>query len=286
MVPTYGGLSILTSFLLIFLLFLALINKNILNMNISKLDIASIIVILLYAVFGLIDDIFDIGRLYKIIFPFFFSYPLSFFLFNQNYIHVPFFGDFFVGYAYPLLIVPIYIMVVSNLINMHSGFNGLAMGLSAILLGTVLIKSIIIGKNNILLPTIMFGCLLGFLYYNFYPSKIFEGNVGSFSVGATIGISIILNNFIIAGVVMLIPHIVNFLMYVFWRVMRKLQPYNMKWRLVKFGKVNSDGSLNVPNPFTLKWILPYYFKISEFQVVVAMYLLTLVFCMFSLFIHY
>ena len=56
---------------------------------------------------------------------------------------------------------------------------------------------------------------------------------------------------------MLIPHTVNLLLYVYWRVMYRLHPGDWKWRLEKFGKVRADGTQEVPNPLTLKWVLPY-----------------------------
>jgi UDP-N-acetylglucosamine--dolichyl-phosphate N-acetylglucosaminephosphotransferase len=48
--------------------------------------------------------------------------------------------------------------------------------------------------------------------------------------------------------------------------------------------VREDGTLEVPNPFTLKWVLPYYFGMTERQTVLAMYALTLPFCVLGLFI--
>jgi hypothetical protein len=51
-----------------------------------------------------------------------------------------------------------------------------------------------------------------------------------------------------------------------------------------FGRVRDDGALDVPNPLTLKWVLPYYFGMTERQAVLAMYALTLPFCVLGLFI--
>ncbi len=286
MVPTYGGISIVSSFSLIFLAIIVVSTLGIVNISISKLELVAILVIILYSVFGMIDDLYDIGRLQKVILPFFFSYPLSVLLLENKHIYLPLFGEVSFGYLVPFLIIPMYIMVVSNLINMHSGFNGLAMGLSAILIGTLFVKSIISGKNNIYLLAAMFGCLIGFLYYNFYPARVFEGNIGSLSVGSAVGIGIILNNYYIAGIIMLLPHIINFLMYVYWRIMNKMYPEDSKWRLVKFGRIRDDGSIEAPNFLTLKWLLPYYFKMTEKQVVIFMYGLTAIFCIMSLFVDY
>ena len=73
---------------------------------------------------------------------------------------------------------------------------------------------------------------------------------------------------------MLIPHTVNFLMYVYWKI--------KKYPAVKFGKVREDGTLEVPNPLTLKWVLPYYYRLTEKQATYAMFLLTSVFCILGI----
>ncbi|MFO7619362.1 MAG: hypothetical protein R6W91_06905 [Thermoplasmata archaeon] len=41
----------------------------------------------------------------------------------------------------------------------------------------------------------------------------------------------------------------------------------------------------MPNRLTLKWVLPYHFRMTEVQVVYSMYMLTLVFCVLGLFVQ-
>ena len=171
------------------------------------------------------------------------------------------------------IVAPLYVMVVTNLINMHSGFNGLAMGLSLIILLSILTKVWIKGQDLIFISPIL-GALAAFYLFNKYPSKIFEGNVGSFTVGSAIGGLLILYNIEFFGAVILIPHIINFLMYVYWR----LKKYPFK----KFGRIGPDGTLKVPNNLTLKWVFPYYFKLTEPQTITIMYLLTIFFCLIGI----
>ena len=75
---------------------------------------------------------------------------------------------------------------------------------------------------------------------------------------------------------MLLPHTINFWMYVYWRV--------KKYPQVKFGKVREDGTLEVPNNLTLKWVLPYYRNVTERQATYAMYAVTAVFCIIGILI--
>ncbi len=264
-VVTCGGLSLIIVILLTSLIW-----------RIGECDSLAIITIIAFGLFGLLDDFVDVGRLTKVVIPFFFTLPLLTFLDGGV---LPLIGK--VGLAY-FIISSVYVMVTANLINMHSGFNGLAVGLSTILIFFLLLKSLMFGRGHELLLGGMLGSLLGLLYYNWYPSKIFDGNVGSMTMGATIGLGIVLCGFMVSGFLMLIPHTANFLMYVYWRIMRKLHPEDGRWALVKFGRVREDGTLEVPNNLTLKWVLPHRFRMTERQVVLAMYGLTTVFCLLAL----
>jgi UDP-N-acetylglucosamine--dolichyl-phosphate N-acetylglucosaminephosphotransferase len=45
---------------------------------------------------------------------------------------------------------------------------------------------------------------------------------------------------------------------------------------IKFGRLREDGTLKVPNPLTMKWILPYYYRVTEPQAILTLYLLTVI----------
>ena len=66
----------------------------------------------------------------------------------------------------------------------------------------------------------------------------------------------------------------NFLMYIVWKI-KKLGD-------VKFGKLRRDGTLVVPNPWTLKWVFPYYFRLTEHQSMWILYLITTFFGLLGL----
>ena len=98
---------------------------------------------------------------------------------------------------------------LSNAVNLTDGLDGLASGCSSIVffgLGTeIFIKNqpelIIYG----LISYAMSGLCIGFLKYNKHPAKIFMGDTGSLTIGATLGsISILTNSlftlFIISGI--------------------------------------------------------------------------------------
>lgn len=265
----------------------------------TALDTALLMVMLLYAFYGMMDDFLNVGRFSKILLPLMFAYPLVLVLSGWEP-WVPFAGtislDMFditisgVGtltgsMMLRYIIVPVYIMVVANLKNMHAGFNGLQSGTALIVLCFIILKAWMDGNlDSMYTIAALIGAQLVFFWHNKYPSKILEGNIGSLAVGAAIGSALVIQHYLFAGIVMLMPHIVNFLMYVYWRTMHRRHPDDPRWKIVKFGKVREDGTLEVPNRLTLKWLLPYHFRMTEQQVVYSMYLLTLVFCIFGLFV--
>ncbi|NYZ79534.1 UDP-N-acetylglucosamine-1-phosphate transferase, partial [Candidatus Micrarchaeota archaeon] len=220
-------------------------------------------IVILFFAFGLTDDLININRALKIFIPFFLALPISL-VARDTAVWLGFFS-INLGAFYLYIIAPVYVMVVSNLINMHSGYNGLAIGLSSILLFFSAIKAYLVkGPESLLLAAPMLGAMIAFWYYDRYPSKIFLGNSGSLPMGAALGVFLIANKLELFGVIALFPHIINFLMYVVWKI--------KKIGEVKFGKLRSDGTLIVPNNLTLKWFFPYYFRLTEIQATSICYL--------------
>jgi UDP-N-acetylglucosamine--dolichyl-phosphate N-acetylglucosaminephosphotransferase len=246
------------------------LSMNSLFFKFTSTNYVAMIVIALFGLFGVLDDMINIGRTSKLLIMYYCSYPLIQYA-THTAVTLPNIGDLELGIIYLQFIVPTYVLVASNLVNMHSGYNGLASGLSIIVLVSLIIKSVLIHDvENIISVVAITGATIGFYLYEQYPARIFWGNVGSLTVGAAIGTIIVIQGFIISGFIMLIPHTVNFLMYVYWKV--------KKYPSAKFGTVRGDGTLDVPNALTLKWVLPYHHRLTEKQATYAMFLLTSVFC--------
>ena len=272
-VATNGGLLILL---------VALFSMSIIYLfygrYIPHVNYALIMVIILFALFGLVDDMINIGRIAKLILLYYCSYPLILFV-PLIPIELPFIGPVSLNILYLQLIIPTFVPVVANLVNMHSGFNGLAPGLTLIVLSTLLLKTWFFGDIfKALFILCLIGALAGYFFFEYYPARIFWGNIGALSIGATIGAACVVQGFVISGFVMLIPHTMNFLMWVYWKLNMKNIPHQ------KFGRVRPDGTLEVPNRLTLKWVLPSYFRMTEPQATVAMFGLTAIFCAAGFFI--
>jgi UDP-N-acetylglucosamine--dolichyl-phosphate N-acetylglucosaminephosphotransferase len=272
-VPTNGGLAILL---------VAIFSLSILTLFYGKfitpINYTIIMIVVLFGLFGLLDDIVNIGRPAKLILLYYCSYPLIPFI-TTTTILFPVFGSVDLSIFYLQLIVPTFVPVVANLVNMHSGFNGLAPGLSLIILVTLVLKAFSLGNiTNALFIVCITGAVLAYFWFEKYPSRIFWGNIGALSIGAAIGCMMVTQGFIVSGFIMLIPHTVNFLLYVYWRLRSTRYP------TAKFGSVREDETVQVPNPLTLKWVLPYYFRMSEQKATYAMFSLTAGFCILGFYL--
>jgi len=205
-VPTMGGLPILMGVLS------SLIIVQLIFPQIEELLIFYF-VIFSYAIFGLVDDLVNVGRKIKLVAPFFLAFPIA--LLNIDTNLSLFFIEIELGILFSYIIAPLYVMIVSNLVNMHSGFNGVSGGTTTILLAFSAIGSFVkYGYTGLIYVAPILGAMVAFMYFNKYPSKIFLGNVGTLMIGASLGGFIIFQNMEIFGVIILIPHIINFLMFV------------------------------------------------------------------------
>lgn len=192
-IPTMGGLAILLGVMasLVIAEFLVEFVKEILILYFVAIN---------FAMFGLADDLLHVGRFWKIFIPYFLAIPIA--LLNLDTTLWIGFTSIELGILYSYIIAPVYVMVVANLINMHSGYNGLSCGLFSILLIFVGIKAYTVnGIDSLFYITPILGASLAFLHWNRYPARIFWGNIGSLMCGSLLGGLIILNNIEIFGVV-------------------------------------------------------------------------------------
>lgn len=109
--------------------------------------------------------------------------------------YIPFIRKFYdLGYY---LFIPFAILVListTNVVNITDGLDGLATGISVIILTFFTAFSITVGNSSVMIfSAIMTGACLGFLVYNINPAKVFMGDTGALALGGAIGtISLIL----------------------------------------------------------------------------------------------
>ena len=85
------------------------------------------------------------------------------------------------------LSVPItilWIVLVTNAVNLIDGLDGLAVGVSGIGSVTMLVIALLVSEGNVaVIMAALAGACLGFIPYNLHPAKIFAGDTGALLLG-------------------------------------------------------------------------------------------------------
>lgn len=99
------------------------------------------------------------------------------------------------GWLYPIF--AIFIMVgVSNAVNLTDGLDGLAASNMVVSLIACVIISVISGNTEIaIVSAAIAGAVLGFLYFNKFPAKVFMGDTGSLALGGVLGAIAVMGKF-------------------------------------------------------------------------------------------
>lgn len=115
------------------------------------------------------------------------SYWLVFDL-NIHIFHVPLLGVFDLGWMFFPFSVFI-IIAFANAFNITDGLDGLASGVLMIALTSFwIISSSILDTPLSVFLALWIGSLLAFLYFNVHPARIFLGDTGALSFGATFAV--------------------------------------------------------------------------------------------------
>jgi phospho-N-acetylmuramoyl-pentapeptide-transferase len=122
-----------------------------------------------------------------------------FFYYKLGYstVHLPYFGDLDIGWS----LIPLFILVVvstGNAVNISDGRDGLAGGLLVSAYGAFAIIAALQGNFGIAgFCTTIVGALLSYLWFNIPPARFIMGDVGSFSLGTSLGVVAMLTDTLI-----------------------------------------------------------------------------------------
>lgn len=96
---------------------------------------------------------------------------------------LPVLGDGDLGWvAYPLTVL--WIVLVTNLVNLIDGMDALAAGIVAIAAATLALMAVSFGRIEVaVVAAAVCGATVGFLWHNYHPAKIFMGDSGALSLG-------------------------------------------------------------------------------------------------------
>ncbi len=160
------------------------------------------------------DDLMDrtgLGQMSKMLFVLPAALPLITVGAGSWSMYFPVIGTVNWGIIYPLVLLPLGLLFVSNVINMLAGTNGLSAGTSlvaALGLGTFAVLN---GRTEAAL--IAFGlaaALLGFLKYNWYPASILPGDSMTYLCGAGLFSAMVIGNMEKFGVFIFAPWFLEF----------------------------------------------------------------------------
>jgi len=201
--PRLGGLAI---FIGVIAGFLYLKPQS---MYMTEVVIGAVIIIIV----GILDDRFTLPAQYKFLGQLVAAIVVASSGLLISKLTVPFFGVIYLDYfSYPVTVL--WIVAITNAINLIDGLDGLAAGVSSIAMTSILIMAIADSQLVVIaLCTILIGSSLGFLVHNFYPAKIFMGDTGALFLGYSISIismlglfkNITLFSFIIPIIVLAVP---------------------------------------------------------------------------------
>jgi len=210
-IPEMGGIAIIAGFSAGMLL--AIFFNSFLGFGFNLIFIlAAIITIMTVGFIGIVDDMLSIPQWLKAILPLFAAVPLmAVNAAGSTSVTIPFLGMVAFGEIYIFVLLPLAVAVCSNLTNMLAGFNGIEAGMGLIMFLTLSIIAVTHGNTEMALICVsMSGALLAFLAFNVYPAKIFIGDVGTFTIGVALATSVILGNIESAGVILVIPYVLDF----------------------------------------------------------------------------
>lgn len=181
-IPRMGGLAIFFGFLISALIFVQI------TPQLRGMMLGAVIIVVL----GIFDDIYSLKAGFKFVVQIVAaliavcSGNIIQILSNPNIFSANPYWDLGL-LAYPVTVI--WIVAITNAVNLIDGLDGLACGVTTISSMTLLVIALVVGEPQVafLVAALVGGCL-GFLPYNLNPAKIFMGDTGSTFLGFVLAV--------------------------------------------------------------------------------------------------
>ena len=109
---------------------------------------------------------------------------------------VPFDGRHVIG-GWMILVGALAVAAGSNAFNLTDGSDGLAAGTGAVTFGALALIAVLQHQPRAgLMPAVLAGVLVGFLFYNLFPARLFMGDTGSLALGTAMVAAAIVTGFL------------------------------------------------------------------------------------------
>jgi UDP-GlcNAc:undecaprenyl-phosphate/decaprenyl-phosphate GlcNAc-1-phosphate transferase len=183
-VPRLGGIALAVAWI-VPVVFLSLRDPTIVNAVHGELVQLFAVVIggAVICAVGALDDARGVRPVYKLMAQVAlasFAFACGFHI--QN-VQLPLFGAFSMG-VFALPVTVLWIVGVTNAVNLIDGLDGLAAGVAFFAAFTSFVIASLSGSVFVaLMMAALMGALVGFLFFNFNPARIFMGDSGSYFLG-------------------------------------------------------------------------------------------------------
>ena len=179
-IPRLGGIAIFLAFIIPFLMFL----------DLTPPRLGLLIAVSIIFLMGVLDDLFGLKAWMKLTIQLIAVGIAILFGIQIGQIVNPLGGIIIFSQFWNIFLSAIWLLAITNAVNLLDGLDGLAAGVSAIASVTLFVLSLFVIVNQpetAIIAVILLGSLLGFLKWNWYPAKIFMGDSGSNVLGFLIG---------------------------------------------------------------------------------------------------
>lgn len=211
-IPEMGGFAINWGFgmgIVAAIAYISYVNENI---HEAYFLLAALATVFMISFVGVIDDLLSIKQSVKAVLPGFAGLCLMAVRAGVTEMTFPLIGTIDLGMLY-YFIVFIGVTGAANAFNIYEGFNGQSAGVGAISFLTMMLAAWMTGQTEAaVIAGAMLGACLAFLKYNWYPAKIFPGDVGTLSMGAALACCAVIGNLERVGLILIIPYVLEFIM--------------------------------------------------------------------------
>lgn len=237
---------------------------------------ASITTILLIGFVGFIDDLIikegrsrseGLKQWQKPLLTLVAAVPLMAINAGNSTMSFPFIGTINFGLLYPLLLIPITVVIAANMVNLLAGLNGLEAGLGLAYIGMLGLFAAYHQNYFVsVLCLATFAALLAFLKFNWFPAKILPGDSMTYLLGAVLACIAIVGNMEKAVIICAIPFAIEF----FLKARSKFKAES--FGIYKNGKIANIYGKNI---YSLVHIFSRTEKLTEKQIVISLMVIEL-----------
>lgn len=209
-----GGIALWVTFLIVFLLFV----------DVTPPRLGLLVGMTLIFAMGLVDDLYNLPAIAKLIWQL-----IAVMVAVSMGVHIgqvtnPLGGVIILPLMWDLVLSVLWLLVVVNAINMLDGLDGLSAGATSIFSVILFFLSLFVIVNQpetATMAVILLGTMVGYLWWNWYPAKIFMGDSGSNMVGFLVGSLAIISGAKIATAALVLGFPILDLVWAAWRRLRK-----------------------------------------------------------------